>query len=576
MEVADFLFHENISHYMNLASSIAEICALAIANSRKYYRLEIKNRQQLLFTQIFEIFLQAHGLNREIKDLLKLLKEYSEVDFIRIRIKQDRGYPSLGHIGKIPPSIGIEEYENLCLSVVKGTQKGDRENFSENGSYFHSIQIDRHKYNTVIIIPLKKENNSLGLIEFFDSRINHLTFLDVLFLEKVCKSIGIILNHQKLEAEKMLAQSRNKAKSELIANISHEIRTPLNAILGHSDLISLDSIPEKEKKSLQTIKLASQNLYMIISDILDLSKLEAKKMTLQYKYIHIRKLVDNLHIFFKKSLNNKKLGFNIKIGQSVPELLYFDEMKLFQILSNLVSNAINFTEEGGVSILISETNKNTTKNQVSIKMEVSDTGVGIPEEDLDLIFQEFHQRTFQDRRKYGGTGLGLSIAHQYVKKMKGNISVKSDIDKGSVFSLVFPEVKYKSVKNISMGEIQESSILTEMQFPVFPAEEGPGYTEEKLQEIINGKYSHKFIQAIRERFLHRTNLFTGAVIVKDIAQFTEDFQQFCMKNDHYEFDFLLQGLLSAVHDFDLIRIKVISKDIQKIFNEIIKGEELYE
>ncbi|MBK7568320.1 MAG: response regulator [Bacteroidetes bacterium] len=246
------------------------------------------------------------------------------------------------------------------------------------------------------------------------------------------------LEQQKVKAVESAerAERSEKAKEEFLANMSHEIRTPMNAILGMTRLL-LDKDPlATQLKYLNAIKQSSDNLLYIINDILDLSKIQAGKMELEQITFNIRSQLFNFKEIMKFKSEEKNIGFDITIADDVPEYIIGDPVRLNQILINLTGNAIKFTDEGHVFLkckLISSQN-----NIATIAFAIEDTGVGIPADKLDSIFENFSQADKATTRKFGGTGLGLSISKNLTALYNGEINVSSEPGKGSVFTVTIP------------------------------------------------------------------------------------------------------------------------------------------
>ncbi|MDP4181157.1 MAG: ATP-binding protein [Bacillota bacterium] len=234
------------------------------------------------------------------------------------------------------------------------------------------------------------------------------------------------------------AARADKLKSEFIANISHEIRTPLSAVIGFSELLTLKLQEEKLKKYVVSINTAGKNLLMLINDILDISKIEAGMMELKPSKTEIRKIFSDIEAIFYETFLMKNVNFQININESIPEFLFLDEIRIRQILFNLVGNAVKFTDKGKV-ILSAEVEANDG-NCCYIKIEVSDTGLGITPEEQKVIFDNFRQKPSQEIDKYGGSGLGLPICKKLSELMGGSIEVQSVINEGSKFAVRIPQV----------------------------------------------------------------------------------------------------------------------------------------
>ncbi|MES0490054.1 MAG: ATP-binding protein [Leptospirales bacterium] len=242
------------------------------------------------------------------------------------------------------------------------------------------------------------------------------------------------------EQAKIIAEQANKFKSEFLANMSHEIRTPMNAILGFTEILEKKISGSQEQQYLQSIKSGSKTLLRLINDILDLSKVEAGKMQLEYKEFDFRDMANDIREIFSAKATERNLEFQMKIDPKIPGTIILDEIRLRQILLNLVSNAIKFTDTGyvGLSAKVAHLNKKSGKFDLSVF--VDDTGVGIAKSELKNIFDSFSQQKGHSA-KYGGTGLGLTISKRLANMMGGDISVSSHLGKGSQFQVLLQRVR---------------------------------------------------------------------------------------------------------------------------------------
>jgi signal transduction histidine kinase/CheY-like chemotaxis protein len=239
---------------------------------------------------------------------------------------------------------------------------------------------------------------------------------------------------------KETALAANGAKSEFLANMSHEIRTPMNAILGFSDLLNRSSLDSKQRGHLQAITSSGKTLLTLINDILDLSKIEAGKLELQYESISLRQIIQEIQQIFSPKATDKGLQLITEIDSDLPPLVSLDEVRVRQILFNIVGNALKFTEQGRV-IIRARTLAVHEHGRTDLVIEVEDTGIGIPAQEQARIFESFSQVSGQSTKKFGGTGLGLAITKRLTEMMGGNVSLESEFGHGSAFQLFFPKVE---------------------------------------------------------------------------------------------------------------------------------------
>jgi len=252
---------------------------------------------------------------------------------------------------------------------------------------------------------------------------------------------------------KEAADRANKAKSEFLANMSHEIRTPLNAIMGFSELLTEQLSNSKQLEFVDVINKSGKNLLLLINDILDLSKIEAGKITIELEPVNPQSLLNELTRIFSLPTQEKNLGFYVKSDPSLPESLLLDETRIRQVLFNLVGNAVKFTKTGKISLTCKSVSKPGDTSRIDLLFEVTDTGIGIPPDQHETIFQAFRQQEGQSTRKYGGTGLGLTITRRLVEMMNGTISVESEPGKGSIFSIKLFNVAVSSGKqHVSLAD----------------------------------------------------------------------------------------------------------------------------
>lgn len=371
-----------------------------LINKLKNYELIIRNSTEMMsliskeykYLAVNDSYVQAHGLKKyeiEGKTFSQLWGEDLFKD--KIKVKFDEAFE--GKIVRYQDWFDFEHLGRKYLDVIYQPVFGYRG------------EVESLTVNTLDITDLKETQTNL---------------------EKAIQ-----------EAEKA-----NKAKSEFLANMSHEIRTPLNAVIGFTELLESQINDYKQKKYLGSIKAGGRSLLTIISDILDLSKIEAGKMELNYEPVHINNLIDEISQIFSIKIEEKDLLFETFSDPQLPDYILLDEIRLRQILFNLVGNAIKFTKQGSIKLSFKQINKE--KDTIDVEINVEDTGIGIPKDQLTEIFKAFKQQVGQSTRKYGGTGLGLTISRKLVESMNGEINVESKLGIYTKFTIILKRVKITS------------------------------------------------------------------------------------------------------------------------------------
>jgi len=240
------------------------------------------------------------------------------------------------------------------------------------------------------------------------------------------------------EKEKDLERA-NQAKNNFLANVSHEIRTPLNSVIGFGDLLSTMITEKQQAVYLSAITTAGRNLLALINDILDLSKMEAGKLQINRTPVSLELLFNEISNLFKVKVEKKSLDFPVYLPPDMPEVLFLDEMRLRQVITNLIDNAVKFTEKGSIT-LKAAAGPTGSEDLINLEITVQDTGMGIARDKQEIIFESFQQESAGTSRKFGGTGLGLAICRQLTSLMGGRISAAGTPGKGSLFTIHLPNV----------------------------------------------------------------------------------------------------------------------------------------
>jgi PAS domain S-box-containing protein len=264
------------------------------------------------------------------------------------------------------------------------------------------------------------------------------------------------LRHEKARAES--AEISKKIGERFLANMSHEIRTPMNAILGFTDILENTPLSPEQREYLDAIKISGDNLLVIINDILDFSRMRSGKMPIEKKEFTLSKIITTSAELMQPKAKEKGLTLYTKIGNGVPDNLIGDPTRLMQVLLNLTANAIKFTEKGKVSITINKLEE--VNNIVQLQIQVKDTGIGIPEDQLESIFDAFTQVNNETARVYGGTGLGLAIVKQLADIQGGSVSVTSEPGEGSCFNFTIGyQIKKGQTKQAENNADEEATVI---------------------------------------------------------------------------------------------------------------------
>ncbi len=305
---------------------------------------------------------------------------------------------------------------------------------------FHLMEEEKNRIQIEYSGKLEDANNKLEManleLEQLNNELEHRINLRTQELKGTNERLTIEARERRMAEEQ--ARGASKAKSEFLANMSHEIRTPMNAIIGMSVLAMQLPLTTRLKNYLRTINRAGNSLMRIINDILDFSKIEAGKLDFEQVEFNLQDTLDNIINIFNEKVREKDIELIVHTAIDVPNFLIGDPLRVEQVLINLIANGIKFTDLGEVSVQITCVEQNN--NEATLLFAVSDSGIGLSQQQADQLFSAFHQADSSTTRKYGGTGLGLAISRQLAEMMHGTIEVASQLGQGSTFffTALFP------------------------------------------------------------------------------------------------------------------------------------------
>ncbi|MCA5006804.1 response regulator [Sphingobacterium bovistauri] len=345
-----------------------------------------------------------------------------------------------------------------------------------NGFEFVSLLKANPKTSHIIAImvtAISKEDKYLikglqsGAVDYLYKPLNpEITIAKVnAFVKQVIIQEEIIQKNAELEQSKLAliasnkeAEHARKSKEIFLANMSHEIRTPINGIMGIMHMLKNSPLNSEQMDWVKRLDTASNSLLMIINDILDISKIDSGMMKIEYESFNLRDLIEETTNIFRIKAENKNLLLDVIIGDNLPQIVRFDALRLQQILTNFISNALKFTQEGKIEFYIDKLSQKENVNR--IQFAVKDTGIGIKPESVDKIFQEFEQGDDRITKKFGGTGLGLAIVKKLAKLLNGEVLAESNFGEGSTFSFI---VDIESETENTLDRKKENLQFTELQ-----------------------------------------------------------------------------------------------------------------
>lgn len=277
--------------------------------------------------------------------------------------------------------------------------------------------------------------------------------------------IGMLVSSllaQRLSRERDAARQASRSKSDFLANISHEIRTPMNAILGFTQILKEQIEDDRQQQYINAINVSGNTLLRLINDLLDLAKFESGKFELQPTAVALKGVAMEIQNIFLQVVADKQLDFVVELDPNLPEAVFIDEVRLRQILFNLLKNAVKFTDQGKISLAM-RVRSVSADNLLELEIIVADTGIGIPAEDQATIFDAFTQRKSQDQAKYAGTGLGLGIARRLVEMIGGELTLVSEVGRGSTFTAVLRDIPLAATTALRPRQERPSNVAIRFQ-----------------------------------------------------------------------------------------------------------------
>ncbi|MCF8089733.1 MAG: AAA family ATPase, partial [Desulfotignum sp.] len=463
-----------------------------LRQSYSHVYLESTTQDLDLMTVIHSQNILARETNIEnlLRQMMQILLEVSGAERGFLVLKQDgwaiEAFRNSQGDESILQSLPLEKEQlgvDMINYVIRTGRKADLDQFA---GHLDDGYLNRVHPQSLIVLPAKVSSQMMAVIYLEHTRIRKMfTAKKLEMITLLSTQIAISLNNAKiynhleqlvqertrklaarneeLALARKKAEDANEAKSEFLANMSHELRTPLNAVTGFSELLASVVSDPRQKSYLDAIQVAGRSLLTLINDILDLSKIEAGRLDIACTPVNLNAIFMEIEQIFDIKIREKNLAFSSTHSQDLPDWLFLDEIRIRQVLLNLVGNAVKFTEEGYVKISAHYAPKDDNSGDLTLSVE--DTGIGIRKEEQEKIFDSFEQQSGQDTARYGGTGLGLTITRRLVELMDGTLSVSSTPGRGSRFTVEFKNVK------IASSEIQslETASLTFENIEFSPA-----------------------------------------------------------------------------------------------------------
>jgi signal transduction histidine kinase/DNA-binding response OmpR family regulator len=455
-----------------ILQTLADQVAVALDNARLFEQIKRHSRQLLTAAEVSKSVMTLLEPEKLMQRTVTLIREGFDLHYVGIFLVDEAGEYAVLHAGSGEPGysplpqghrLGLHPDCVIARSITEAralligdihqddVAHGDAAGHDTGCLQTHTLP----KTRAEMVLPLVTRGKPVGALTIQSAHRASFSDKDIPVFQTMADQIAIALENARLFEEtseaKMLArqaqeaaEAANTAKSAFLANMSHELRTPLNAILGFTQLMSRDpNLMPGQQENLEIVSRSGMHLLTLINDVLEMSKIEAGRTVLAEHSFDLHRMLEELETMFRLRASDRGLALRFVTAEDMPQYVRADESKLRQVLINLLGNAVKFTEEGGITLRVVVDHQGTSEDskdgRCPLHFEVEDTGPGISADDLDILFDPFVQTGATSVRENGrgfteGTGLGLPISRQFVRLMGGEITVRSEIGRGSVFA----------------------------------------------------------------------------------------------------------------------------------------------
>lgn len=398
----------------------------------------------------------------------------------------------------------VKQQLDHSLNIIVAVQADNFPKRDSIANLLHTQQLGDKVYSSCLNIQkvlegnleetLKKNTEQARILSVYNRVLAIVAIVAILIMATIIikRQSDQLKLIEELRAAEIAALKSKNAKDDFVANMSHELRTPLNALIGFSNLLQQTNLSGKQKEYVDVIQSGGYNLLNIVNDVLDLSKIEAGKLKIVNRPFSLAQLLQNIEMMFSTAITEKKLSYEWRLDERIPANLKGDSERLRQILINLIGNAIKFTNAGNIRLNTGIVWADEQRQTYKLGFTIKDTGVGIPKEKVQTIFERFEQLEHVTTRQHGGTGLGLTIVKNLVEKMGGAISVYSEVGVGSEFSFtcVFESAGAPSLKS---GQTKDAEKISLANFNILAAEDNKA-NQMLLKHMLN-KYDASITMA---------------------------------------------------------------------------------